>query len=96
VTRTVWKYAIPVVPSSATVPTVKAVPSGARFLHVAEQFGDITLWFEVDPDAPKVRRGWLLVGTGHPFDEHLTYVGTTLHAGGSLVLHVYEISEVSP
>lgn len=91
--RVVWKYTIPVAPSSATVPNVHGVPSGARLLHVAEQFGDITLWFEVDPDAPKVRRGWLLVGTGHSIDDHLTYVGTTLHRGGALVLHVYEVPQ---
>jgi hypothetical protein len=91
--RTVWKYTIPVHVLSAMSTTVLHIPIGARLLHVAAQHGGIALWYEIpNPDAPKIQRGFQIFGTGTgPIDDHLTYVGTTMHAQGELVLHVYEI-----
>jgi hypothetical protein len=91
--RVVWKYAIPVNELTASFTNALHIPERARFLHCAEQHGSIALWFEIPfPDAPKVERGFQLFGTGTgPIRDGLTYVGTTLHADGQLVLHIYEV-----
>jgi hypothetical protein len=91
--RTIWKYTIPVHVLSAMSTTVQHIPERARLLHIAQQDGSIALWYEIpDPDAPKVQHGFQLFGTGTgPIGDHLDYVGTTLHADGQLVLHVYEV-----
>jgi hypothetical protein len=90
--RTVWKFTIPVSVMSASFTTLLRIPAGARYLTCAEQGGSIALWYEIpDPNAEKVARRFQLFGTGTgPIGDHLIYVGTTLHAGGQLVLHVYE------
>lgn len=90
--RTVWVYRIPVNVLTASTTTVHRIPDGARLLQLAEQRGQVALWYEVpDPEATKVRHGFQLFGTGTgPIGDHLVYVGTALLAGGDLVLHVYE------
>jgi len=90
--RTIWKYTIPVNVLTASFTTDQHIPEGARFLACATQGGTIALWYEIpDPAAPKIRHGFQLFGTGTgPIGDHLAYVGTTLHADGALVLHVYE------
>jgi hypothetical protein len=91
--RTIWKYTIPVNALAASFTNVEYIPEGARFLSVAPQHGSIALWYEIpDPDAPPIEHGFQLFGTGTgPIGDHLDYVGTTLHADGQLVLHVYEV-----
>jgi hypothetical protein len=93
--RTVWKYTIPVNVLTASFTTVQHIPTGARFLTSANQDGAIALWYEIpDPDAEKIQRRFQIFGTGTgPIGDHLTYVGTTLHADGALVLHVYEVDQ---
>jgi hypothetical protein len=92
--QTIWKYALPVNEFTAMFTTAHHIPAGARFLTCAEQFGDIALWYEIpDTDAEKIQHGYQIFGTGTgPIGEHLTYLGTTLHAGGALVLHIYEVT----
>jgi hypothetical protein len=97
--RTIWKYLIPVNELTASFTTVQRIPAGARYLTCAVQsnspsrLGQIALWYEIpDPDAEKVQHGFQIFGTGTgPIGDHLDYVGTTLHADGQLVLHVYEV-----
>lgn len=89
--KTVWKFTVH--PWDTRV----EMPKGARLLHVHEQGGDVCLWAEVDPAAPKVDRVVLVFGTGHPIrHEQIEYVGTAhlVEAGQSLVLHVYDGGEV--
>jgi hypothetical protein len=88
--KTVWKYAI----DPAAGPTGWFnIPKGARFLHCADQYGQVALWFEVPPvGGPFDSRQFRLVGTGFAeVDAEFTYLGTVLLQGGQLVLHVYEV-----
>lgn len=90
--RIVWKYAIDVGPFSASGGQIHQVPKGAKFLQVAAQDATIAIWFEVDPDAPYEERRFRYFGTGFVLHgEDLTYLGTCLFAGGSFVVHVYEV-----
>jgi hypothetical protein len=88
--RTIWKYTLPI----TALTTVQWIPQGARFLAIAPQGDSIALWYEIpDPDAEKEKHGFQQFGTGaSPIGDHLNYVGTTLHAGGQLVLHTYEVT----
>lgn len=94
--RTVWVYRIPVDVLTASSTTIHRIPEGARFLYAAEQHGQTALWYEIpDPAARKRAHGFQLFGTGTgPIGDHLLYLATTLHAGGDLVLHVYEVADV--
>lgn len=67
------------------------MPEGAHILTVQEQYGAITLWAVVDPDAPTVRRRFVIVGTGEAMpDGTAWYIATVQLDGGSLVCHVFE------
>lgn len=85
---TVYKYTVP----AEDRPVVRT-HKGAELLCVAEQFGALCLWVRVDPSQPETMRGLRVAGTGHP-DADGVYVGTALLAGGSLVLHVFDLGEV--
>lgn len=91
VSATIWKFPIPV--NLGQPFGTFDVPVGATFRHLANQNDELALWFEVDPDAPREQRSFLLIGTGHkiPEDAALRYLGTALFHGGTLVLHCYEI-----
>lgn len=82
----IFKYQLPI---GAAVPVLR-MPSGGRVLTVQLQHGVITLWAEVEPEAPRVSRTFRIVGTGQAFDPTgLDYVGT-VQAESGLVWHVYE------
>ena len=68
------------------------VPEGAEFLTAHEQNGGICVWYRCDENAPKVRRGIYLLGTGHdaPDPASTRYVGTAFMQGGLYVFHVFE------
>lgn len=86
--RTIWKYTLE--PRCAI-----AMPQGAQLLSVAEQNGDICLWALVDPQATQQTRYFAGFGTGHPIPDaaDLTFVGSVLMTGGSMVFHIFEASE---
>ena len=89
--RTVWKYELPI-----TGDTLE-LPAGARIVHVASQFGDpslVTLWAEVDPNAPYEHRSFMVVGTGHPIAGGTEYCGSGIAMDGHLVWHVYEVVSI--
>lgn len=80
----IFKYELPV-KDLVAVP----MPKGAKVITAQVQRGAVTLWAEVDPDAPRVERRFRIVGTGHPFEPiGLSYIGTVQN--GLLVWHVYE------
>lgn len=85
--RTVWKTVL----KPVDVQEVE-VPTGAEFLHVAEQHGEICAWYRCDPHADKIKRTLAIVGTGHgaPDADQGRYIGTAMMRGGALVLHVFE------
>lgn len=85
----IWKYPI----ATARVSVLK-IPEGAQFLHVAMQGGTITLWYMVDPQAVKVERSVVVVGTGegiHSREGSLQHLGTVLTADEDFVWHVFEL-----
>lgn len=80
------------------------MPRGAALLHVGVQMIEVRertrsgrweqpcVWALVDPDQPKVDRGLVIHGTGHPVYPGGNYVGT-FHMEGSLVFHVFDHGE---
>lgn len=80
----IWEYTLLLTDS-----TVLDIPVASNILHVAEQHGQVTLWVRVDPTADKVKRVFVIVGTGNPFEsEGLQYIGTVFDR--SFVWHVHE------
>lgn len=66
------------------------IPSNAEIIHVAEQHGTVMFWAKIDAAKEKVRRTFVIVGTGHEFDDKLVrYWGTAMLDG--FVWHLMEI-----
>lgn len=87
--KTVWKFTLLDVTDQQEI----EMPEGAEILHVGQQFpGSWTLevWALVDPNAPRVARGFVIHGTGHPVMDGGTHVGSIITAGGQLVWHVFD------
>lgn len=88
-TLQVWKF--PLRPDEVVI-----MPIGAKPLHVGEQFGSLVLWALCDDQADQEPRLFEIVGTGHPLPDYpLDFIGTALLMGGTLVLHVFERSEIT-
>lgn len=84
--RTVFKYRLGLRPKQEVT-----MPEGARILHFENQNEFLTIWAEVDPDAPFVQRYFQIVATGGHFPEpEYSYIGTAIFNGGSYVWHLYE------
>ena len=89
----VWK--VPII-MSAGVQTYE-LPAGAQVLHYGINFeasagpDTMGLWFEVDPDEPTETRAFQLIGTRFDLPEDAVYIGTTVHKGGALILHCFEV-----
>jgi len=84
--KVIWKYKVE--------PGVFArqLPEDAIFHHVAEQRDDeVSMWFEVNPEAIKTERKFTVVATGEKFNiPNGKYLGTFLLRNG-LVFHLYEV-----
>jgi hypothetical protein len=85
--KQVWKFPL----RMAGAHTLK-MPEGSEILCLREQDDVPCLWALVDPSAPQERRHFLTYGTGHDMTTAGRYVGTTIHLGGTLVLHTFEVS----
>ena len=85
--HTIWKFEVP--PQETFTANL---PKRARFLDVQVQKGAPWMWFLLDPEAEKIERKFVVLGTGHPAPEaeKLTHLGTFQIYGGDLVLHVFE------
>ena len=82
--KQIWKYVL-------EPETIIEMPIGAEILTVQEQYGRCCLWALVDPSANKVKRKFLVYGTGHPItEENGKYIGTFQLHNGRLVFHVFE------
>jgi hypothetical protein len=86
--KQVWKYHL--TPDSLT----KEIPAGGIIRHVDEQFEQICVWVEVDPDQPQENRFFEVYGTGHDIPEDMDaeriYLGSVKLHKGTLVFHIYE------
>lgn len=84
--KAIWKFPVDVAGQQ-----VLQMPRGAQILCLREQADMPFMWALVEPDAPQEPRYFTTYGTGHDMpDDPGTYIGTTIHLGGSLVLHTFE------
>ena len=81
--RTVHKYVL------SDVVNQVSTYGGARFLHVANQREQITVWAEVNTLEHECLRTLHVVGTGHDVPSSSDYIGSALMAGGDFVFHIY-------
>jgi hypothetical protein len=86
--KTIWKFNV----TMEDTFEVK-MPKGAQVLTVQEQYDEPQMWVVVDTEAPKEKRRFRLVGTGHPIDEklNLSYIGTFQLDHGEFMGHLFEI-----
>lgn len=66
------------------------LPLGAVLLHVAPQNGVPCLWALVDPEAPKAKCCFAIVGTGHAVPREAAYVGSWQEP--PFVWHCFELT----
>lgn len=54
------------------------------------------MWALVDPEAPKAKRGFVTLGTGHKFPEaeRFHFIGTFQLDEGALIFHLFEYMEM--
>lgn len=83
----IWKYVIEGVGAEF------GVPQNGKVLTIQMQRDVPTLWILVDPDAPKEKRRFVLVGTGLPIKdpEGMEYVGSVQEH--IFVWHIFEIKK---
>lgn len=80
----IWKYPL-------NAPEVEIqIPRCAVILTARLQRGEMCLWVQVNPDAPKHRHTFRCINTGDDFDTTgLRYIATDETENG-IVWHVYE------
>ncbi len=64
---------------------------GARIIHFGRQGGDLFIWVELDPDAPRAVFMFRAIVTGIPIKDNWHHRGTC-SADGS-VWHLYSMGE---
>lgn len=81
--RTIYKYPIQFGWNGISLPLE------AEIVHIGEQYGQLQMWVEQDPNRPMTQRQFNVYGTGHPIynsnEHHLATVIT-----GDFVWHIYE------
>lgn len=83
----VFKYPVPLHSTFEVV-----LPAAREFLSMQVQTGQPQMWFSVDDTAPPEQTvGFALVATGEVVPELAVYRGTFQLAGGSIVMHLYEV-----
>jgi hypothetical protein len=91
--RTVWKFPIPVQDGIFEL----LMPEDAQLLHVGmgDLLDEVWLWAQVETDAKKERRRFIIHGTNHAIvplaGETQDYVGTAYDYGQPLVWHLFEV-----
>lgn len=68
------------------------LPEGAKVLLVANQYGNCTLWAEVDQEARLEVRAFECIYTGFDDVPEGRYIGSTISMEGAHVTHVYEVA----
>jgi hypothetical protein len=93
--KTIYKYHL-----NITDTQIVEVPGKINPLTVQFQNGELTVWAEVDPDAPTRGLKFFVRGTGHKLpEEKCKYIGTVQEMGGHLIWHVYHATvfeEIAP
>jgi hypothetical protein len=85
--KAIWKEVLEVTDRQ----TIK-LPASYKFLFVALQHDQISIWYVVDARAEMVERNIYIFGTGHPIPNNFDgkFIGTVLMANGNLAWHVFE------
>lgn len=69
------------------------MPRDARVLSAQVQHGKLCVWALVNPENTKVKRQFLVLGTGHPAGAvetlNLIFVDTVQMDGGAYIFHVF-------
>ncbi len=73
----------------------RLMPEGAQILTVQVQHTEPCIWALVDVDAVcTTRRQFVWIGTGHKSEhENAQYIGTIQELGGSLIWHLFELTD---
>ena len=84
--KEIWKFIIQ--PDGCTID----IPPDAEILTAQAQGVDVCIWALVRPVDRRIRRSFIMFGTGHPIpeDKKLKYINTVMFHGGQFVLHVFE------
>jgi hypothetical protein len=85
--KVIWKYPIPIADNFGI-----NMPKGARVLKVAIQNNNPVMWALADDSGLYETRSFFLSGTGQPLNGTGQYIDTFLMNDGSLVLHLFEIT----
>jgi hypothetical protein len=82
--KQIWKF---------KVMGVIEMPKGAEILTVKVQdLNNVCIWTKVDPEMETESRMFVVIGTGHSFDDtNKEYIGTYLD--GPFVWHLFEIKK---
>lgn len=83
--RTVWKFLL----RETSDPQFLSIPEGAEILLVHGQTNRIGIWAEVDVQASRAPRWFIILPTGEQIPENGEYLGTAFV--GPYVFHVYEL-----
>ena len=70
---------------------VHEFPLSGAVLHVDSRSADYVELWTLDTGGPTLNRGFIVVGTGHPFPDEWTHRGSVIVAGGALVWHLMEV-----
>lgn len=89
--QVIYKY--PVQPEEFTL----MLPKGAKILTAQTQFDTPQMWALVDPEAQPEPRRFVALPTGLIFHDPtpIEYINTFRLLGGSLIFHLFEITEPS-
>lgn len=83
--RKIFKYFL-----QAKAVQMVEMPKGAVVLTAQAQRETICVWARVDPDAPPIKRCFIVYGTGERADDIAEeYVGTAQLQNGDFVFHVF-------
>ena len=86
---TIWKFDI-----GESFDSWMEMPKGAKILSVQIQKGRLCLWAIVNPDAERVPRHIVVVGTGHELGFcNGAFINTIQMAGGDLIWHIFDLGE---
>ena len=81
--KQIWKY---------KVENIIEMPKGAEILSVQIQNGQMfnaCIWVKVNPENELEKRKFVVIGTGHSFDDtNMKYIGT--YQDGPFVWHLFE------
>lgn len=88
--RTIWKYSI-----SPNSTQGLYLPQNAKLIHVGDQHGVLSLWFELDPSNTTELREFIVYGTGWAMiEDGMAYHHVGSVQSGEFVWHVYERKDI--